>query len=132
MTVEGNPYFNDFRGWFYVHTSDKSRDPFVNFKDYQTRIKSKFFTKIMPSISASSTVPVTIYKIPLMCLVGQIASDKTAANSLQPQTLLSPLVNTPASDGNGGGANGRPKSPTGRRSPLLRTKKMGVYEVYID
>lgn len=66
-----------------------------------------------------------------MCLVGQITSEKTAAGSVQPQTLLSPLVSTGSTDsGMGGGGlaspgGPRPRSPTGRRSPLLRTKKMG-------
>ena len=62
-----------------------------------------------------------------MCLVGQITSDKTAANSVQPQTLLSPLVSAGSTDSgmSGGGGPGTPRSPTGRRSPLLRTKKMG-------
>ena len=79
----------------------------------------------MSLFPAAASVPVNIYKIPLMCLVGQIASDRSIAPppspQPQPQSLLSPLVSS--------GDSLRPKSPlpSCKRSPLLRTKKLGTF-----
>ena len=72
---------------------------------------------VLPTVPRSMTTP-NIYKIPLMCLAGQMSCDKSLAPppSPQPQTLLSPLV--PSTD--------RTRTNTqGKRSPLVRTKKTG-------
>ena len=83
------------------------------------------FLHIFVSAFSPQSGSLNIYKIPLMCLVGPIAADKgvapPASPQPRPQTLLSPLVNTGNTD-----PNTRLRSPScGRRSPLLRTKKLG-------
>ena len=87
---------------------------------YNTRTDScLFFTDNV------TEAPVTLYKIPIMCLAGQICHDKSNLSSIsaatkpptpsQPHSLLSPLVNPiDCSD---------PNTIAGRRSsPLLRHK----------
>ena len=66
----------------------------------------------------ATETPVTLYKIPIMCLAGQIGHDKGNVSSVgaskqtQHHTMLSPLVN-PIDCSN-------PDTIAGRRSPLLR------------
>ena len=74
---------------------------------------------LFPATGENTT---NIYKIPLSCLAGQILPDpmkrpSIAATTLpQPQTYLAPLMSID---------NAGKVAKSGRRSPLLRTKRLG-------
>ncbi|XP_046368417.1 GTPase-activating Rap/Ran-GAP domain-like protein 3 isoform X2 [Haliotis rufescens] len=67
-----------------------------------------------PSPSSKTGPAMNIYKIPLTCLAGQMATDRVVTTTTAPQqsTLLAPIVS------NGERSPGIPK-----RSPLIRTKR---------
>ncbi|XP_064649090.1 GTPase-activating Rap/Ran-GAP domain-like protein 3 isoform X4 [Lineus longissimus] len=88
---------------------------------YMERRESNISPPSSPSkfpFAAQNEIPLNIYKIPLTCLAGQINTDRpvqTQSTPAAPQSLLAPLVSAETS----------PK-PSGRRSPLARTKAYGL------
>ena len=78
-------------------------------------VKHPFYLSIY-LFPVSSIAPSHIYKIPLTCLIGQITSDRAigapASPIPPPQSLLSPLVNTPEQNNSTSSAPQSPHTPS--------------------